>query len=138
MKITEVETFVVDTGFTPPRPWLYCAVRTDEGLTGYSEFGSTGITRGLVGLVGDLGERLIGKDPTAVEKHYVDLYRHVNLCASVSNVKIMESDPEHTPWRDELVAVLPEVKAGAMRIPSGPGWGTELNEKAARQHAWNG
>ena len=77
MKITGIETFAVDTGFTPSRPWLYCTVRTDEGLTGYSEFGSSGITRGLVGLVADLGERLIGKDPTAVEKHYIDLYRHV-------------------------------------------------------------
>jgi galactonate dehydratase len=76
MKITAINTFVVDTGFTPPRPWLYCAVRTDEGLTGYSEFGSPGLVRGLVGLVGDLGERLIGKDPTTVEKHYIDLYRH--------------------------------------------------------------
>src|SRR5207247_2957815 len=63
--------------FTPPRPWHFCAIRTDAGLTGYSEFGSDGITRGLVGLVQDLGQRLIGKDPTAVEKHYVDLYRAV-------------------------------------------------------------
>src|SRR5437762_3104475 len=47
MKITAIETFVVNTGFKPPRPWLFCAVRTDDGLTGYSEFGSDGITRGL-------------------------------------------------------------------------------------------
>ena len=77
MKITAIETFVVNTGFKPPRPWHFCAIRTDEGLTGYSEFGSEGITRGLVGLVQDLGARLIGKDPTAVEKHYLDLYRAV-------------------------------------------------------------
>src|SRR5262249_60279373 len=77
MKITSIETFVVSNGFTPPRPWCFCAVRTDAGLTGYSEFGSDGITRGLVGLVQDLGHRLIGKDPTAVEKHYIDLYRVV-------------------------------------------------------------
>jgi len=77
MKITGIETFVVSNGFTPPRPWCFCAVRTDAGLTGYSEFGSDGITRGLVGLVQDLGHRLIGKDPTAVEKHYIDLYRAV-------------------------------------------------------------
>ena|SRR5437016_4027722 len=77
MKITGIETFVVSNGFTPPRPWHFCAIRTDAGLTGYSEFGSDGITRGLVGLVQDLGQRLIGKDPTAVEKHYVDLYRAV-------------------------------------------------------------
>src|SRR5262247_943804 len=75
MKITAIETFVVNTGFKPPRPWLFCAIRTDQGLTGYSEFGSEGITRGLVGLVQDLGARLIGKDPTAVEKHYIDMYR---------------------------------------------------------------
>jgi L-alanine-DL-glutamate epimerase-like enolase superfamily enzyme len=77
MKITAIETFVVNTGFKPPRPWLFCAIRTDEGLTGYSEFGSEGLTRGLVGLVQDLGARLIGKDPTAVEKHYLDMYRAV-------------------------------------------------------------
>jgi galactonate dehydratase len=77
MKITGIETFVVSNGFTPPRPWHFCAIRTDAGLTGYSEFGSDGITRGLVGLVQDLGQRLIGKDPTAVEKHYIDLYRAV-------------------------------------------------------------
>ena len=77
MKITAIETFVVSNGFTPPRPWCFCAIRTDAGLTGYSEFGSDGITRGLVGLVQDLGHRLIGKDPTSVEKHYIDLYRAV-------------------------------------------------------------
>ena len=77
MKITGIETFVVSNGFTPPRAWHFCAIRTDAGLTGYSEFGSDGLSRGLVGLVQDLGQRLIGKDPTAVEKHYLDLYRAV-------------------------------------------------------------
>ena len=66
MKITAIETFVVNTGFKPLRPWHFCAIRTDEGLTGYSEFGSEGLTRGLVGLVQDLGARLIGKDPTSL------------------------------------------------------------------------
>ena len=37
MKITRIDTFVVNNGFTPPRGWLFCAIRTDEGLTGYSE-----------------------------------------------------------------------------------------------------
>ena len=34
MKITEIETFVVDAGW---RPWQFVAIRTDEGLTGYGE-----------------------------------------------------------------------------------------------------
>jgi hypothetical protein len=37
VKVTHIETFAVDTGFKPPRPWLFCAIRTDEGVTGYSE-----------------------------------------------------------------------------------------------------
>jgi L-alanine-DL-glutamate epimerase-like enolase superfamily enzyme len=81
MKITGVETFAVNTGFQPARPWLFCAVRTDAGLTGYSEFGCDGITRGLQGLVQDLAERLIGRDPTAVDKHAMDLYRYTRQAA---------------------------------------------------------
>ncbi len=81
MKITGVETFVVNTGFKPQRPWLFCAIRTDQGLTGYGEFGCDGIVRGLVGLVQDLGQRLIGRDPGAVERHYVDLYRFTRQAA---------------------------------------------------------
>ena len=82
MKITGVETFVVSNGFTPPRAWHFCAIRTDAGLTGYSEFGSDGLSHGLVGLVKDLGERLIGKDPLARRRRswrgwlpYPDRYR---------------------------------------------------------------
>jgi len=81
MKITGVETFAVNTGFRPARPWLFCAVRTDAGLTGYSEFGCDGITRGLQGLVQDLAERLVGRDPTAVDKHAMDLYRYTRQAA---------------------------------------------------------
>ena len=77
MKITGIETFAVSNGFSPPRPWLFCAIRTDQGITGYSEFGSDGLTRGLIGLVDDLGKRLIGKDPTSPDKHALDLYRAV-------------------------------------------------------------
>ena len=31
-----------------------------------------------------------------------------------------------------------KIRDGQMTIPIGPGWGTELNEKAARAHAWEG
>ena len=58
MKIAAIDTFVVNNGFTPPGSWPFCAIRTNEGLTGHSELGSDGIPRGLVGLVHDLGERL--------------------------------------------------------------------------------
>ena len=73
MKITAIETFSVKgVGW---HPWLFCAVRTDDGITGYSEFGEGYLTRGLPGLVRDLGEALIGQDPSPVEKYYFDMYR---------------------------------------------------------------
>jgi galactonate dehydratase len=34
------------------------------------------------------------------------------------------------------VTHLPEIKDGYIKIPSGPGWGTELNEEAARKNPW--
>jgi L-alanine-DL-glutamate epimerase-like enolase superfamily enzyme len=42
------------------------------------------------------------------------------------------------PIRDELFTVAPEIENGQMKIPTAPGWGTELNEKAARKYAWTG
>ncbi len=72
MKITDVEVFVVDGG---RRPWLFSAVRTDAGITGYGEFGSGATAHALVGLIEDLKPHVIGKDPEAVEKIYFDLYR---------------------------------------------------------------
>jgi L-alanine-DL-glutamate epimerase-like enolase superfamily enzyme len=72
LKITDVEVFVVDGG---RRPWLFSAVRTDAGITGYGEFGSGVTAHALVGLIEDLKPHVIGKDPEAVEKIYFDLYR---------------------------------------------------------------
>lgn len=59
-----------------------------------------------------------------------------NLCAVVPNVRIMEIDVDDVPWREELVTHLPEIVAGHMKIPTRPGWGTDLNEEVARTHRW--
>jgi galactonate dehydratase len=69
---------------------------------------------------------------------HLSSFQALNFVASVSNVKIMESDPDAVPLRDELFTVLPEIKDGQMTIPTRPGWGTDLNEKAARAHPWEG
>ena len=74
MKITDIETFVVNGG---RRPWLFTAVRTDAGITGYGEFGSGNAAHALVGLIEDLKPIVIGKDPEAVEKLYFDMYRYL-------------------------------------------------------------
>ena len=73
MKITGIDNFLVRN--IGRGPWLFLAVRTDEGITGYSEYGSGTLYRGLPGLVEDLGRSLIGEDPRPVDKLYMDMYR---------------------------------------------------------------
>ncbi len=61
-----------------------------------------------------------------------------SLCAVLPNVRIMEIDVDDVPWKDELVTVQPDIESGYMKTPSGPGWGTELNEEVAKKYAWTG
>jgi L-alanine-DL-glutamate epimerase-like enolase superfamily enzyme len=53
-------------------------------------------------------------------------------------VRISESDPVQAPWRDEVVTKVPEIKDSFVTIPSGPGWGTDLNEAAFKKYAPKG
>jgi len=59
-----------------------------------------------------------------------------HLCATIPNFKIMETDVDSVPWRDELTTDIPEIKDGYMLLPTKPGIGTELNEKAIAKHKW--
>jgi L-alanine-DL-glutamate epimerase-like enolase superfamily enzyme len=38
------------------------------------------------------------------------------------------------PWRCELTPETPRVKDGFYEVPSGPGWGVEVDESALRKH----
>jgi len=62
-------------------------------------------------------------------------FQSVHLTASVSNVRIMESDPDSVPWRDDLFTAVPEVKDSYMTVPTSPGWGSEPVESAIKKHA---
>jgi len=54
--------------------------------------------------------------------------------AVVPNLRIMETDPDMVPWQDDLVTVKPRIEHGHLLLPTGPGWGTEVNEDAVRAH----
>jgi galactonate dehydratase len=58
----------------------------------------------------------------------------LNLCAVAPNVRIMETDVDLPPWIDDLVTVKPVFRDGYMEVPTGIGWGTEVNEAAVRAH----
>jgi galactonate dehydratase len=59
---------------------------------------------------------------------------NAHFCAVVPNLRIMEIDPDTVPWYDEFVTVKPRVEQGHLFLPTGPGWGTDVNEEAVRAH----
>jgi L-alanine-DL-glutamate epimerase-like enolase superfamily enzyme len=58
---------------------------------------------------------------TAISAHF---------CASIPNFSIMELDIDGPPERDELVPEPPLIVDGALVIPTSPGWGVMVDEKA--------
>ena len=55
-----------------------------------------------------------------------------HFCAIVPNFRVMEIDIDSIPWRDEFVITPPVIENGEFVVPTGPGWGIEVNEKAIR------
>ncbi len=75
MKITSVKSVVASakTGGIP-RNYVFVKVETDEGITGWGE--STLGPMAVATLVDEFGKRLIGEDPSHIEKHWQMLYYH--------------------------------------------------------------
>jgi L-alanine-DL-glutamate epimerase-like enolase superfamily enzyme len=57
-----------------------------------------------------------------------------HFSAAVPNLRIMEIDPDVVPWYYELVTVPPRIENSYVKIPTGPGWGTDVNEEVVRAH----
>ncbi len=86
--------------------------------------------------VGDLAEVYqLNVAPHNYYSHLAD-FMSASLCAVLPNVRIMETDVDDVPWKGDLVTVRPEVVDGHVMTPTGPGWGADLNEEVAREHAW--
>jgi galactonate dehydratase len=61
-----------------------------------------------------------------------------HFCAAIPNLRIMEIDPDVVPWYYDFVTVPPQIEGGHLTVPTGPGWGTEVNEEAIRAHPYVG
>jgi L-alanine-DL-glutamate epimerase-like enolase superfamily enzyme len=55
-----------------------------------------------------------------------------HFSAVVPNFRIMETDVDSVPWRDEFVTEVPVIENSEMLLPTGPGWGIDINEAAVR------
>ncbi|MFL5287392.1 MAG: hypothetical protein ACJ8AW_42075, partial [Rhodopila sp.] len=65
MRIAKIEDLHCNAGW---RDFSFLKITTDDGLVGWSEFMENFGAEGLSGVIGRLGERLIGMDPRPVEK----------------------------------------------------------------------
>ncbi|QDP97135.1 galactonate dehydratase [Microlunatus elymi] len=67
MKITALDTYIIE-----PR-WLFLAIRTDDGITGWGEPIVEGKAATVAAAVEELSPLLIGQDPSPVEDHWQTL-----------------------------------------------------------------
>ena len=87
--------------------------------------------------IGDLAD--VFQLNVAPHNYYSHLatYMSASLCAVLPNVRIMEIDIDDVPWKDDLTTHVPDIVDGYMKIPTRPGWGTELNEEIVKAHLWD-
>jgi L-alanine-DL-glutamate epimerase-like enolase superfamily enzyme len=57
-----------------------------------------------------------------------------HFSAVVPNFKVMEIDIDDVTWKDDMVTVPPVIDNGEFVLPTGPGWGAEVNEAFVRAH----
>lgn len=72
MRITEVEAISVDGG---SRNWVFVRILTDEGIIGIGEATVEWHTSSVVAAVDEIGELLIGEDPSRIEHIWQKMYR---------------------------------------------------------------
>jgi galactonate dehydratase len=72
MKITDVESFIVDAGW---RPWVFVKVETDKGIVGYGECSVSRAPFAVAGAIEDLKSLLLGTDPRAYEMRFWEMSR---------------------------------------------------------------
>lgn len=48
--------------------------------------------------------------------------------------QVLETDVDDVPWKDEIVTTVPTIVDGVFQLPSGPGWGVEVDEEALARY----
>ena len=56
------------------------------------------------------------------------------LTPAPRSLKVLEVDVDDVPWKDDIVTVVPKVEGGVLTLPTGPGWGVDVDEDALRLH----
>ncbi|MEU4331591.1 mandelate racemase/muconate lactonizing enzyme family protein [Nonomuraea dietziae] len=72
MRVTAVRQWIVEFGYYNA---IYVRIETDDGVEGVAEVAMRRRTRTVSAIVEELGEYLVGKDPTRIEQHSERMYR---------------------------------------------------------------
>jgi galactonate dehydratase len=72
----------------------------------------------------------------APHNFYGYLADHISahFAAMIPNFRMLEIDVDDVPWKGEFVTHLPEIEDGHMVVPTRPGWGTDVNERAVARY----
>jgi galactonate dehydratase len=57
-----------------------------------------------------------------------------HFASVVPNFRIMELDVDDVPWKPKLLTNPATIENGAFVLPTGPGWGTDIDEAVLRAH----
>jgi galactonate dehydratase len=58
-----------------------------------------------------------------------------HFAAVIPNLRISEYDVDEVPWKPKLLSHPPVIENGEFVLPTGAGWGTDVNEDELRKHA---
>jgi galactonate dehydratase len=59
-----------------------------------------------------------------------------HFAACVPNVAIMETEADDVPWKTDLLTSPGRIEHGRFVLPTGVGWGADVDEDAVRAHPW--
>lgn len=89
MRVTAVRQWIAEFGYYNA---IYVRVETDDGVVGESEVAMRRRTRTISALVEEMGDYLVGQDPTRIEQHVERLYRDSFLGGTLLTVGISAID----------------------------------------------
>jgi len=104
VKIARVDDLHCDAGW---RNWSFLKISTDDGIVGWAEYSENYGSRGLTGVIHELGASLIGQDPGPVERISATLYARTRQAPGGVNQQAIAA----------IENALLDIKAKALGVP---------------------
>jgi L-alanine-DL-glutamate epimerase-like enolase superfamily enzyme len=116
MKIARIEDLHCNAGW---RTWSFLKITTDDGLVGWSEYSENYGSRGLTGVILELGASLIGQDPGPIERISATLYARTRQAPGGVNQQAIAA----------LENALLDIKGKALGVPVSALFGGPVRER---------